>query len=134
MLSIFPSLLTFGIFAPFLLRLSAGIFFFYAGYQHFGKEQEGLVGELTQKFSSFAKPISVTLAIVEIVIGLFLIAGFLTQVAALLGAIFMLKLLWFKKSCPCLARHEKTVYVLLFVICISLLLTGAGAPAVDLPL
>ncbi|MBI2618275.1 DoxX family membrane protein [Candidatus Kaiserbacteria bacterium] len=134
MLSVFPSLLTFGIFAPLFLRLTAGIFFFYSGYRHFGEERMELVRELSQKFSSAGKAIAVTLALVEMLLGLFLIAGFLTQVMALLGMIFTLKLLWFKNKYPLVAKHEKVVYALLFVIFLSLLFTGAGAPAVDLPL
>jgi len=134
MLSIFPSLLIFGIFAPFILRVAVGIFFFNTGYRHIQKEQDALVSELSSRLGTFAKPFAITVAVVEIIIGLSLIAGFLTQIVAILGMIFVLKLLWFKNECPVFAKHEKIFYVMLFVILLSLLLTGAGAPAIDLPL
>ena len=134
MLSVFPSLFIFGIFAPLILRLAVGVLFFYSGYQHFTKENEVLAAEFTSRFGSFAKTFALLVAGVEVILGAALIVGFLTQVAALLGMIFVLKLMWFKKEYPILAKHEKAVYVLAFVVLLSLLITGAGAPAIDLPL
>ena len=134
MLSIFPSLLIFGIFAPFILRVAVGVYLFYTGWRHFGGEQESITKEIARKVGPYAKPVALFTALVEIVVGLSLIAGFLTQVAALIGMVYALKMIWFKKDCPVLVKHERVFYVILFVILLSLLLTGAGAPAVDLPL
>ena len=134
MLSIFPSLLILGIFAPFILRVAVGVYFFYTGYQHLQVEQGSVMREVAQKYERFAKPIVIFAALIEIVIGLSLAVGFLTQFAALIGMIYILKLLWFKKDYPVFVKRERVFYLMVFVILLSLLLTGAGAPAIDLPL
>lgn len=134
MLSIFPSLLIFGIFAPFILRVTIGVYFLYTGYQHIQKEQKDIVQEATQKFGSFAKPLVITGVLFEIALGLLLVVGFLTQIASILGMIFVLKLLWFKNEYPHFVKNERVLYIIIFVILLSLLFTGAGAYAVDLPL
>jgi uncharacterized membrane protein YphA (DoxX/SURF4 family) len=134
MLSIFPSLLIFGILAPFILRIVVGVYFLHAGYQDLGKEREKTVEELAQSLGTFAKPALIFGGIFEIVIGLSLITGFLTQLMALFGMIYVLKFLSLKKQYPSLIKHERVFYVMVFVILFSLLLTGAGAFAIDLPL
>ncbi|HEC32886.1 MAG TPA: DoxX family protein, partial [Candidatus Kaiserbacteria bacterium] len=126
MLSVFPSLLILGIFAPFILRLSVGVYFFYTGYRHIKEEREILVKEFANKFKTIAKPLVVIVAIIEMILGLSLVAGFLTQIAAILGMIFALKLLWFKNKYPHFAKNDRTLYIIIFVILLSLLFTGAG--------
>ena len=134
MLSIFPSLLVFGIFAPFFLRLAVGIYLFYTGYEHLTKEQISLEKEFGNKLGGLGKSLAIIVPVFEILVGLSLVAGFLTQVMVLLGMVYSAKLLWFKKDCPRYAKHEKIFYVLVFIILLSLLFTGPGAFAVDLPL
>jgi len=134
MLSIFPSLLIFGIFAPFILRVAVGVYLFYTGFGHLREERESVTVELSDRFGTFSKSLVIIGGLFEVVIGLSLIAGFLTQVMALLGSLYMIKLLVFKNNYPTWIKHEKIFYVMVLVILLSLLLTGAGAPAVDLPL
>lgn len=134
MLSIFPSLLIFGIFAPFVLRTVIGIYFFYTGYKHLGKEQENIIQEVVQKYGRLTKPLLIAIALVEIIIGLSLIVGFLTQIMALAGMVYILKLLWLKNKYPIFIKRERIFYIMMFAILLSLLFTGAGALAVDLPL
>ncbi|MEX0652200.1 MAG: DoxX family protein [Candidatus Paceibacterota bacterium] len=134
MLSIFPSLLIFGIFAPFILRVVVGAYLLHIGWGHLTTQRETLVEKLYARLGSPTTIFIVFGGLFEVVLGLFLIAGFLTQVMALLGGLYALKLLWFKKEFPVLVPHERIFYILLFAIFLSLLLTGAGAPAVDLPL
>ena len=134
MLSLFPSFFTFSLFAPLILRIAVGIFFFSLGYRHLTKEKEMLTNELTKRLGLFSKQFVFILGSVEILIGLFFIAGFLTQGVVIVGMLLTLKFLWFKKEYPTLAKHNKAFYILLLAILFSLLLTGAGIPAVDLPL
>ncbi len=134
MLSIFPSLLIFGILAPFILRVIVGVYFLHAGYLDFGKEEGGSLEEITKKHGKYAKPFLTIFAIAEVVVGLSLIVGLFTQVAALIGIIFVLKFLWFKNEFPIFIKHEKVFYFMVLTILFSLLLTGAGALAIDLPL
>lgn len=134
MLSIFPTLFTYGIVAPFVLRMAAGLFFLDRGYRHLKEEKKGLVSDMTHWLHAFAKPFATIVALVEIVLGLSLIAGFLTQIVAIIGAIYMFKMLYFKVECPHIAKHDRLVYVLFIVILLSLLVTGPGILAADLPL
>lgn len=134
MLSVFPTLLTFGIFAPFVLRIAVGIFFFLRGYDHIKGDRTAAAKEFEKWAGSFSKTFMVAVAAIELAIGLALIAGFLTQIAALLGAIFALKLLWFRKGYKRFAPDPAALYWMVFAICLSLLVLGAGAFAVDLPL
>jgi len=134
MLSIFPSLLTYGIVAPFILRMTVGLFFLDRGYRHLKEEKAGVVADMTKRLHAFAKPFVVLVALVEVAIGLSLIAGFLTQIAAIFGIIYMFKMLYFKVECPHFAKHQRLVYILFIVILFSLLITGPGIIAVDLPL
>lgn len=73
-------------------------------------------------------------ALVQIVGGLMLLVGFYTQVAALAFAILTgieVYLEWREKN---LLKRSLVFYILLFGVSVSILLTGAGAFAVDLPL
>lgn len=96
--------------------------------------RELLTQELSGLFGSFSKYLVIIGGLFEAVIGLSLIAGFLTQVMALLGALYMVKLLIFKNNYPVWIKHERVFYVILLAIFLSLLLSGAGVPAIDLPL
>jgi uncharacterized membrane protein YphA (DoxX/SURF4 family) len=134
MLSIFPSLLIFGILAPFVLRVTVGAYFFYTGYKRLGRVDESVTKELEKRLGSLSKTVIIAMGVFETAIGLFLIAGFLTQIMAVLGMIYILKLLWFKNEFPSFIKRERIFYLILFVILLSLLFTGAGALAIDLPL
>ncbi len=114
-LAIFPSLLTFSIIAPFLLRLAIGILLLLAGMDRYKKEYNWA------SFFYFAS-------------GLLLIVGLYTQIAVLV-AIACVKFGYFmeKKSGP-VSREKMTLSMLMVIILISLLLTGPGFLAFDLPL
>lgn len=113
MLNPFPDLLVLSFFAPTLLRVAAAAAFLYAAYtlyQHGNKH--GLVVALL-----FA-------------VGAALLAGYYTQYAALAALVLLALELW-QRTMRILPR---STLLLLVVICLSLLLTGAGALAFDLPL
>lgn len=68
------------------------------------------------------------------IVGCMLAVGLFTQAAAILGALIVLKhgigTYWY----PSIMPLSRGTYALLFVMCVSLLITGAGAIAFDLPL
>lgn len=66
--------------------------------------------------------------------GLALLIGFLTQVAALVGMCITLLLLYARKRYSVIAEESAACYVLIIAMCLSLLLSGAGAIAIDIPL
>ncbi|HAO64470.1 TPA: hypothetical protein DCQ44_00630 [Candidatus Taylorbacteria bacterium] len=134
MLSVFPNLLTYQLLAPFILRVVVGIIFLELGYLKLGKEKsawnmffETIHFKPTQLFVTL-------LAVIEIVSGAFLVVGYLTQVAALVMAVILFAEGYVELKDGALLKRDIVFYTLLLVICISLLLTGAGTLAFDLPL
>ena len=119
MLSIFPSLLAFEGFAPFLLRLILGsVFIFWA--RKTLKSQT----EINQK----------SFAIFELIIGISLIIGLFTQLSALIS-LFILGYKLIKKIQSRLFLNDGiNYYFILFIISICILISGSGFIAFDLPL
>ncbi len=124
--TVFPDLLTFSFYAPFILRLALGVYALAIGFsKKHPPTPEGVVAEEP----TLSKLILRGLFILA---GISLIAGFYMQIGALvLGILFLIFLLDKNiRIAPALSRLELT---LLFVIAISLLLTGAGPYAIDYP-
>lgn len=134
MLSVFPSLLTYDQLAPFILRVVVGVIFLELGYLKLGKEKSAW-NMFFQTIHFRPSYLFVTLlALIEIVSGAFLVVGYLTQVAALVMAIILFAEAYVELRDGALLKRDIVFYTLLLAICISLLLTGAGAFAFDLPL
>ncbi len=114
MLSLFPDILFLAPFSAFLLRISLGLVIGYAGWTHFSHEDN----------------IARAFGILESAVALTLIAGVWTQAAALAALVIIL--LHF--SVPRLRTATLGTALLSLAISLSLLVTGAGAVAFDLPL
>jgi uncharacterized membrane protein YphA (DoxX/SURF4 family) len=135
MLNPFPEILFLDPLAPFILRTAVGIIFLLIGYSHLTKERrEGIASDLRLKWGATGTFFIWVIGIAEILSGLSLILGLLTQIGALVGGIISIKLLWLRKTYTKIAPHSSAFYTLLFIVCLSLLFTGAGAFAFDLPL
>jgi len=120
--------------APFVLRLVIGCIFIDLGLLKFK-------GEKSTWLSSFEalglRPADLLLpiyAMLQIVGGIMLIIGLWTQVAALAFVIFTGIELYVEWQAREILKRDMVFYVLLFAISLSLLLTGAGAYAIDIPL
>ncbi|MCI0619661.1 DoxX family protein [Candidatus Wolfebacteria bacterium] len=135
MLSVFPQLLTFSLIAPFILRVAVGFAFIALGASHFGKGVPDVREELMRVFP-WAGSLVVFLGVAELILGILLVVGLWTQVAALLAGIGSLKLAFLKHrfAFRAVAPFSIGVYILLAIMSLSLLLTGAGFFAFDLPL
>ena len=134
MLSVFPNLLTYSQLAPFVLRIVVGLIFLELGYLKLGKEKSiwnMFFQTIHFKPSHFFVAL---LATIEIVSGAFLIVGYLTQLAALIMAVILFAEAYVELRDGAILKRDIVFYTLLLVICVSLLLTGAGAFAFDLPL
>ncbi len=134
MLSVFPALLTYKLLAPFILRVIAGIIFLELGYLKLGKEKTAwhlFFETIHFKPSYFFVTL---LAAVEIVFGAFILTGYLTQIAALVMAIILFAESYIELRDGTLLKRDIVFYLLLLAICVSLLFSGAGAFAFDLPL
>lgn len=117
MLNPFPELLIYSTLAPFLLRVVLGFIYLDLGILNFRK-------------SGYTK----LLGIVEIVGAIMLFIGLYTQIAALLFVIVGGISFYIEYKDESLLKRDIVFYLLVLAISISLLLSGAGAYAKDLPL
>jgi len=134
MLNPFPELLSFSLLSPLFLRVVLGIIFLNLGYLKFGIEKEAWVSFFNITPFRPARFWVGLIALIQIVGGLMLIAGFYTQIAALVFTVITLMELYVENREPVLLNRNFVFYLLLFTISLSLLFTGAGFFAVDLPL
>ena len=111
MLSIFPSILFLAPFSALLIRLALAIVFSMGGWKHFSDK-------------------NLWLALLEIIVAVSVAVGVSTQIAAIAGAIIIGVWLFV----PRLRPFAKETVFLSLVLCLSLIITGAGALAFDLPL
>jgi putative oxidoreductase len=134
MLNTFPELLTYSTLAPFILRVILGLIFLDLAYLKIGKEK----ADWNRTFGALGLQPADTLvklyALIEAIAGLLLIVGMYTQIAALVVVIFTGVETYLEWRDGNILKRNLVFYVLLFVIALSLLLTGAGAFAVDIPL
>ena len=132
MLNPFPQLLSYAFFAPTLIRVAAALVFAYVAWMQWDKRVK--ISHIKFPLIGGGMWIVWVTLIVEAAATLGLLFGYYTQWAAILGALLSIKyFVWHN-------RYEETfpisrvASVLLLVICLSLLLSGAGALARDLPL
>jgi putative oxidoreductase len=134
MLNPFPSLLVYSLLAPFILRLVAGLVFFDLGALAFRSERERWIISLNTLRIPNPRLAVKILGAIEMIGGIMLILGFYTQIAALVLAILTFCEAYVEYKDPAILKRTLVFYVLLFAIVLSLLFSGAGAYAVDLPL
>ena len=134
MLNTFPDLLAYGLLAPFLLRITLGLVFVRFGWHKCGR---GRV-EKAAFFDSLGwKPgasVAMGLGALELAVGALLIVGIYTQLAALAAAVVLLGALILKKQSPQGIASSRGFLALLFIIALSLIVSGAGFFAFDVPL
>lgn len=122
MLSIFPSLLAFEGFAPLIIRLAVGFTLAYFGYQKIaGKGKSS--GSNSKLFGT-----------AEVIIALFIVIGLFTQLAALMNVVILLIKLSHKVADKQFLTNGVNYYLLLLAMALSLVFSGAGLLAFDLPL
>lgn len=114
MLSKFPQLLFLGPLSATIIRVSVGVAFLYAAWSRMKHADMFVRG----------------VGILETIVAAALILGIYTQIAALIGA--ALSLMWL--AIPKLRPLPLSTSLLVLAMCVSLLFTGAGAFAFDLPL
>lgn len=133
-LTTFPNLLTFGMLSPLILRVVIGFIIIDLGLLKLGKEQASWQ-ELFETIGFHpAKFLVKTIAYVELIGGLMLLAGAYTQLAAIIFSILFFCEAVLEYREPVLEKRNLTFYILMFTISLSLIFLGAGAFALDLPL
>lgn len=131
--NLFPDLFSFTLIAPFILRVVLGFIFFNLGFLKLGKEKSGWISSLHILGIKPATFFVGLLGLVEIAGGLFLIAGAYTQLVALILVVISISELLIEYKEESILKRDMVFYLLITAICLSLLLTGAGLYAVDIP-
>ena len=133
MLSLFPQLLFLAPLGTTLVRIAAGICVLYIGYRVvtekdlYAQEHFPIVGHPAAWMLWIA-------AVITLVTGALITIGLYTQGAAILGALIGIKIAIFNRRYAALMPISASAALLLTAICLSLLISGAGAFAFDLPL
>jgi hypothetical protein len=133
MVNTFPDLLTYSFFAPTILRMLVALSFFYIAYAQAARRKEiahvkvPILGHLNQGW------VLLSSCIIGLT-GIALFLGWHTQLAAIVGAVVVLKHAIYAKKYPRLIPLCRLEYVYLFVILLTLLISGAGVFAIDVRL
>ncbi|HEY4508796.1 MAG TPA: hypothetical protein VJC13_00745 [Candidatus Paceibacterota bacterium] len=114
-LAVFPQLLTYGLIAPFVLRVVSGLF-----VAEIGKEGHN-------KHLSWA-------SIIYLALGTLLVLGLYTQVVSILSIVAISANYFLEKGQTTFPKEKKVLYIVIKIILLSLLFTGPGFLAFDLPL
>ena len=127
----FPHLLSFSFFVPTLFRIACAVVFASLAQYHM-RERKVIDKLLLPLVGKLASSMTWLMIVCEVIVALMLFVGWYTQIAAILGATLTLKLLLIRPRA--ISPYGRMVAALLFVMSFSLIITGAGAPALDLPL
>lgn len=130
----FPDLLTYSQMGPFILRLVLGLVFLDLGLLKLRSEKDRWIASFDALHLKPAKHFVSIVGIVDIVGGLMLMIGLYTQVAALVFVVFTGIEIYIEWKDARILKRDTAFYILTMAIAASLLLTGAGAFALDMPL
>ncbi len=130
----FPNFLSYAFFAPFLLRVLLALIFIEFGYSKLTTDKKTKIAFFEKIGLRPGTFFTYLFAFIELVVGVMLLAGFYTQIAALVALSILAGTLSIKQKYPTLLKSEARYYFLLFVIALTLLFTGAGAYSLDIPL
>lgn len=129
MLTPFPDLL-YPFFAPTLLRAMLALVFFYVAYSQY--KLRGAIAPVA--------PLGMGIAFVwlaatfHIAVGAALLVGYYVQIAAIAAAVGLAKGWWYNRQYPNIVILPNSTVLVLIVVAVSLVISGAGALAQDLPL
>lgn len=134
MLNPFPGLLTYALVAPFILRVVLGYIFLNLGFLKLTKEKSRWNVFFESIRFNPAPFYTALFGFIEVVGGTLFIVGFEIQILALGFGLITLAELFIENKEPSLLKRDLVFYLFVFAITISLLFSGAGFFAFDLPL
>lgn len=134
MLNPFPELLTYSLMGPFILRVVLGVIIAETGVLKFRSERDRWIASFEALHLKPADILVSILGFVEIIGAVGLILGLYTQIAALIFVVVYGLELYVEYKEEQVLKRDIVFYLLMFTIALSLLLTGAGAYAYDIPL
>jgi uncharacterized membrane protein YphA (DoxX/SURF4 family) len=132
MLNLFP-IQFLALFAYALLRIVTGIIYITLAHRHF-QSFSNLAPKIQWPLITDGRIILTLIIISESLIGGLFIIGLATQAAAIASIGLCFKLLIWHNRFPADSIPNRLTYVLLLAISVSLLITGAGIIAFDLPI
>lgn len=115
-LSLFPALFTFEIFAPTILRLIVSFFLIKTGWSKYSNTSERW------------------LSLPFVILGVMIFGGLYTQLVSILALVFIKLDWWMRRKTNPLTKDQLMLYWFAGVILLSLMFTGPGMLAFDLPL
>jgi uncharacterized membrane protein YphA (DoxX/SURF4 family) len=115
--------------AYFILRFFLGILLAHFGTTHFRFRKEK-----RNSLSAHARGAITGVALLELFVGFGLMIGYYTQIATLLVCVLLLTYTYAVKRVPTFYVPHRAFAFSIFVIALSLFITGAGAFAFDLPI
>ena len=135
MLSLFPFLLGYNILAITLLRITLGGIFVWFAYTKVFREHAERIAFFEKIGLSPAVIFFIIVTGIELVAGILLVVGFLTQGAALATGVLMMfaTIIKWRRS-EALPHNTIEFYILLAIVSFSLIFLGPGILAFDLPL
>lgn len=134
MLNPFPELLTYSLIGPFILRVVLGVIIAETGVLKFRSERARWIASFEALHLKPADILVSILGVVEVIGAMGLILGLYTQIAALVFVFVFGVELYLEYKEEQVLKRDIVFYLLVFSIALSLLLTGAGAFAFDIPL
>ncbi len=132
MLNPFPHLLVYAFYAPTIIRVAVALTFFFVAYVQFGRRDE--ISQMRFPFVGATSWAAWASIIFFVAVGAMLLFGYYTQIAAILSLLALIKCFILKNYYPRLVPLSRVSTLLLAAMCLSLLISGAGAMALDLPL
>jgi len=134
MLSIFPELFALEFIGVTLVRLTVGVVLLYIGLMTTGIKKTAYSNSMKVKNYPLYNFIPIIFGIVEIITGVFLIAGFLTQLMTIIGIYIFVNLIFIEKHVGRVFDYSNLFYFVMILISISVLFLGPGIFSFDLPL
>lgn len=131
--NVFPEFLNYSALAPTILRIVLGLLVINLGYLKLNNEKQRWITLFETLNFKPSEIFTKVFSFIEIVGGIMLIFGIYTQAVALVFTVFYLCLAILDYEEDTLVKRNLPFYILLFAISLSLLLTGAGLFAVDMP-
>ena len=104
------------------------------GYLKLTKEKAGWISSLHILGIKPANFFTILLGTVEIIGGLLVLFGAYTQLAALVLAVISISEMLVEYEEESILKRDFIFYLMLSAICVSLLFTGAGLFAIDIPI
>lgn len=128
MLSIFPELYNYSYFAPFLLRLTVGMFFIISGSKNV------LAAAASDSQTKAKLPIPKILGVLEFLCGALLLVGLFVQPVAIAVSAILIAAMAFRLEPEFGGGGQYGLRFLLLAILLSLVVLGPGLFSLDLPL